>query len=68
MTVKMTSGTMFGGVLYLFLVAVVLVSSAKGVAVVLVCSANSKSSMLPLVEARPCTNATEKGQFYTVSS
>ena len=67
MSMKMASDTMFGGVLYMFLVAVVLVSSVKVVAVVLVCSANSKSSMLLLVK-RPSTNATEKGQFYTVAS
>ena len=37
------------------------------VAVELNSSANSKSSMLPLViDTRPCTNATEKGQFYSV--
>ena len=58
MTVKMAPGRMFGGVLLLFLVAVVLVSSA-----------NSKSSMLPLViNTWPFTNATEKGKFYTVST
>ena len=50
----------------MFLAAVVLVSSAKGVAVVLVCSANSKFDAT--TGQRPCTNATEKGQFYTVSS
>ena len=56
MTVKMASGTVFGGVLYLFLVAVVLVSSA-----------NSKSSMLSLaINTWPCTNYTEKGKFYAV--
>ena len=54
MTVKMASGTIFGGVLYLFLVGVVLVSSA-----------NSKSSMRPLViNTGPCTNATKKQLFY----
>ena len=57
MTVKMASAMMFRDVLY-FLVAVVLPSSA-----------NSKSSMLPLaINTWPCTNATKKGQFYTVSS
>ena len=55
MSMKMASDTMFGGVLYMFLVAVVLVSSAKGVAVVLVCSANSKSSMLLLVKDHALT-------------
>ena len=56
MTVKMASDTVSGGVLYLFLVAVVLVSSA-----------NSKSSMLSLaINTWPCTNYTEKGQFYAV--
>ena len=54
MTVKMASGTIFGGVPHFFLVAVVLVSFA-----------NLKSSMLPLVlNTWPCTDATEeKGQF-----
>ena len=55
MSMKIASDTMFGGVLYMFLVAVVLVSSAKGVAVVLVCSANSKSSMLLLVKDHALT-------------
>ena len=50
MTVKMASGTIFGGVLHFFLVAVVLVSFA-----------NSMSSVLPLVlNTWPCTDATEE--------
>ena len=64
MAVKIASGTMFGGVLYFFLMALGLLFRFEVVAVELVSSANLKSSMLPLViDTWPCANATEKGQF-----
>ena len=62
MTVKMASVTMFGGVLHLEVCYICFFWQLCWFP-----QQNSKSSMLPLaINTWPCSNATEKGQFYCV--